>query len=270
MMVRLRRTVRFAVNAPEFRAGPGGANGYGGKPPMRGLGRQFEIDVACEGEPDPATGYLVNIKTIDEAVRRAVVPAIERACDDRPGEDPVRLIGEFGLPLAEALAPVDLRALRWKLTPTYSVEQIMANETGATPRVLLRQRFDFAAAHRLHVPTLSDEENRRVFGKCNNPSGHGHNYQVEPCVAITPGGGFGVEQLEAVVDEVLIEPFDHTHLNEDTTDFSADGGVNPTVENIAKVFYERLAPAVSGASDGAELVSLTVWETDRTCCTYPA
>jgi hypothetical protein len=50
--------------------------------------------------------------------------------------------------------------------------------------VIIRQKFDFAAAHRLHTPSLSEEENRRIFGKCNNPSGHGHNYQVEPAVEV--------------------------------------------------------------------------------------
>ncbi|MEL6796463.1 MAG: 6-carboxytetrahydropterin synthase, partial [Planctomycetota bacterium] len=135
---------------------------------------------------------------------------------------------------------------------------------------LLRQQFDFAAAHRLHAPELSDEENQRVFGKCNNPSGHGHNYRIEASVAVPvnqPPGGFGLADLEELCDTLVIERFDHTHLNVDTEEFGPRG-VMPSVENIAKVIYDILAPAVGDR--GATLRSMTVWETDRTCCTYPA
>jgi 6-pyruvoyltetrahydropterin/6-carboxytetrahydropterin synthase len=81
--------------------------------------------------------------------------------------------------------------------------------------------------------------------------------------------GFTVATLERLADEVLLERFDHKHLNEDTTEFDPRrGGVNPSVENIAAVFFNLLAPAVAQA--GATLEHLTVWETDRTSATYPA
>ncbi|MEM7622655.1 MAG: 6-carboxytetrahydropterin synthase, partial [Planctomycetota bacterium] len=99
-------------------------------------------------------------------------------------------------------------------------------------------------------------------------SGHGHNYQVEPAVRITPGAAFDLATLERLTGEAVIDPFDHTHLNEDTPDFNTQSGVNPSVENIAKVFFDRLAPKLTAA--GAELATITVWETDRTSATYPA
>ncbi|MEM7623896.1 MAG: hypothetical protein AAF235_11925, partial [Planctomycetota bacterium] len=171
-MITLARTVRFCVNPPESRAGDHtGVNGYAGKPAMRGLGRYYELDITCRGEPDPGTGYLINIKDVDAAARGTIIPAIEQACDDRPGTDPAALLAELAPGLAEALAPVALVACRWKLTPTYSVETEMPDAAA----MLIRQRFDFAAAHRLHVPGMSDDDNRALFGKCNNPSGHGHN-----------------------------------------------------------------------------------------------
>jgi len=159
-----------------------------------------------------------------------------------------------------------LGAVTWRLSPYYSV----AMDAADTSTALLRQKFDFAAAHRLHNPSLSEVENRQLFGKCNLPSGHGHNYQVEPCVAVEVGGAcrFGLVQLEEITGRVIIERFDHKHLNLDCPEFAQPGGVNPTVENIARVCYELLAPHIRDA--GASLRSLTVWETDRTSCSYPA
>ncbi len=273
-MVRLSRVVRFCVNDAEAGwadGAPSGVNGYGGKPAMRGFGRYYELGVHCEGEPHGRTGYLVNIKEVDDAVRRVVVPAIEKVCRERPSAEPGLMLGALLGPLDEELDGI-LRGLELRLTPTYSVGM----EVGDMGTVILKQRFDFAACHRLHVPELSDEENRRLFGKCNNPSGHGHNYQVEPEVAVSVsslGEGdalpFGLAELERVTDEVLIERYDHTNLNVDTEEFGDAAGVNPSVEHIARVCFELLGPAVSEASGGrAELRNLTVWETDRTSATF--
>jgi 6-pyruvoyltetrahydropterin/6-carboxytetrahydropterin synthase len=278
-MIRLTRTIRFCVNPPEPGGGGRGlplavSNGYGGVPAMRGLGRYYELEVTVAGSPDEATGYLMNIKAIDSATRASAVPIIERACIDRPWVEPAVLIGELWQPLEAALGArgkVRLERLRWRLSPSWSIEM----EAFTVARVKLRQRFDFAAAHRLHVGTRSDEENRAIFGKCNNPSGHGHNYQVEPCVSIevgqAEGGTVTVADLERIVHAEIIEPFDHAHLNVDTAEFDERrGGVNPSVERIAEVFYRRLAPAVARELSRAQarLESMTVWETDRTSATF--
>jgi len=244
---------------------PKGVNGYAGTPPMRGLGRYYAFDIEARGTPDAVSGYLVDIKVIDRAVRTVVHPELVRACRDAPMSDPGGLLRGWISRIASALRPVTLRSARWWLTPTYSVALENLDMNDVRP-VLLRQRFDFAAAHRLHAAGLSDEDNRRLFGKCNNANGHGHNYQIEPCVAVGQDSVFSLAQLEALTEEVVISRFDHTHLNIDTPDFGPDG-VNPSVENIARVSFERLGPTISSA--GAELVSVTVWETDRTCCTYP-
>ena len=135
-------------------------------------------------------------------------------------------------------------------------------------KAILRQRFEFAAAHRLHVPSLSDDENRRLFGKCNHPSGHGHNYVVEPAVAVPTGmPAFALADLERLTHERVIERFDHKHLNLDTSEFGV-GGLNPSVENIARVCFDLLRESVHAA--GGELVAVTVWETEKTCAAYPA
>lgn len=271
--ISLVRTTRFCVNDPAFGdpAGhiEGDPNGYAGRPSMRGLGRYYSVDVTARGEPDPVTGYLIDIKAIDRAVRQTVVPRITAACHEDPAREPATLLPSLMAELAAAL-PVTLAALRWNLTPFASLTMT----TTAPTIVVLRQRFDFAAAHRLHVDSLSDEENRRLFGKCNNPSGHGHNYQVEPAVeAPLPGADgampFTMQDLERLTDEAVIAPFDHTNLNVDAPDFGKSG-VNPSVEHIARVCYERLGRAIDATGTGAKLLGVTVWETDRTRCTYPS
>jgi 6-pyruvoyltetrahydropterin/6-carboxytetrahydropterin synthase len=269
-MILLTRTVRLCVNPPGKAAAAGeGVNGFGGKPAMRGLGRYYELDIICAGEPDPATGYLISIKEIDHAVRSAALPILQRVCAERPETEPATLLPDLLRAVDDDLGGL-VRQLTWALTPTYRVT-MNADDQSA---VLLRQRFDIAAAHRLHVPSLSDDENRQLFGRCNNPAGHGHNYVFEPVVRAAldhAGAALSLADLERLVDERIIDAFDHTHLNEDTDVFATGAGLNPSVENIAKVFFERLAPAVADASAGrAELRSMTVWETDRTCATFEA
>jgi 6-pyruvoyltetrahydropterin/6-carboxytetrahydropterin synthase len=272
--IELTRTTRFCVNDPSFgdvasqiASDP---NGFAAKPAMRGLGRYYSVDVTARGEPDATTGYLIDIKGIDRAVRSSVIPMIAKACHEDPTREPATLLPELVHALRGAL-PVELASLRWNLTPVTSIT--MTTDTQASPTVILRTRVDFAAAHRLHVDSLSDEENRRLFGKCNNPSGHGHNYQVEPAVeAPIPESGampFTMHDLERLTDEAIVQAFDHTNLNTDPPDFSK-AGVNPSVEHIARVCYERLSRAIDATGSGARLAHITVWETDRTRCTYPA
>lgn len=278
----LRRRVRVNFGHTPSDAETRGVNGYAGLPAMRGWGAFYEIEVACRGSVDPAVGYLVDIKEIDRAVRDTVIPLIAgaraRAIPSPPGE----LLPHLASTLSEILRG-RLESLRIHLSPYHSVEFRMNDVTQRAPRVLLRQKFDFAASHRLHVPQLSAEENRRLFGKCNNPNGHGHNYQIEPCVAVTlsPDGvqSFTLDHLERITDATLIEPFDHKYLNEDTREFAPGTGVNPSVENIAMVFFNILAPRIRAfvpdvqselEPAAPELLCLTVWETDRTSSTYPA
>ncbi len=255
----LTRTVRFLADPHAARVH--GTNGFGGKPAWRDMPRYFEIDVRCVGEPDARTGYLINIKQIDEAVHRAVVPVVADALRGGPGAGPVPLVPAL-LGAARSVVP-GVRSIAWRLTPALVLECDMESDT-----VLVRQRFEFSAAHRLHVPSLSDDENRTLFGKCNNPAGHGHNYRVEPAIAVDPARPLPFDAIERLVHEQIIEPFDHKHLNEQTAEFAGEGGLNPSVENIAMVCYRRLEGPVREA--GAALRSVTVWETDRTSSTYPA
>lgn len=269
----LRRIVRANITHGPPGSVPGhehpSRNGYAGVPASQGLSTFYEFEARCVGDPDPGTDYLVDIKDVDRAIRSVVVPEVRRALSDEPGIEPHGLLRSVLEPLSVAL-PASLASLIWRLSPYHEIE--MQPET---PDIaLVRTRFDFAAAHRLHRPELSDDQNRDLYGKCNNPAGHGHNYRLEPCVelSVSPESlpSLTISQIEAVVDRTLIARFDHTHLNEDTKEFGLPDGVNPSVENIARVFFDLLAPEIRAESDGtAQLRSITVWETDRTCATYP-
>ena len=267
-MIELTRDVRFCIPLceGELSSSAGGRhNTFAGFPSMPGLGVYFELSVCCEGENDPVTGYLINITEIDRAVRDRAVPLIREAVRTRSGGAPASLLPGI---LAEVGATLSrpVKSITWRLTPFYS----LTLETAHMERFLTRQRFDFSAAHRLHCSELSDEENRDLFGKCNNPHGHGHNYRLEVIVAQPlPAQGrppsLPLPELERIVDEQVLRRFDHTHLNLDTSEFA---DLNPSVEHIARVCHDLLSAPIAAA--GAELSHVTVWETEKTRCTYPA
>ena len=264
-MVELTRCVRFCLNripAPES----GKFNTFSAWPAMSGLGRYYELLVTCRGEPDPQTGYFLNIKAIDTAVRQHVLPYLQTIA--APGEDPSQVpMGKLMQRIITLLQqPLNASVIRVRLalTPFYQL-QIRSCDMD---HVILRQQYEFAAAHRLHVPELSDEENRKIFGKCNNPSGHGHNYQVEvavKCPIDNNGHIATVNKIDQLVDNEIMERLDHKHLNEDVDAFA---NLNPSVENIAKVIYDWLVVAMDKENLKLEVVS--VWETGKTRCTYPA
>lgn len=269
-MLELSRTIRFCLNDPPpgepgADARPGAKdNTFAAWPAMRGLGRYYELGVTCRGVADPTTGYFINIKHIDKAVHEHALPRFHHALADPVGVAMGGLmrglIGALNPALHDSVILVTLR-----LTPTYRV----ALRSHDMDHVLIRQRYEFSAAHRLHVPDLSDAENRKVFGKCNNPAGHGHNYRLEVAVRVPidrQGRTADVEQIDALVNRHAVEQLDHKHLNTDVPRFA---DLNPSVENIVRVIWDMLAdPVEEGLGGGAGLEELSVWETSKTVCTY--
>ncbi len=108
-------------------------------------------------------------------------------------------------------------------------------------KIELGRRYRFAASHRLHNPQLSEDENYRVFGKCNNPHGHGHNYVLEVSFSggIDPATGMiaNLSDLDAFVQRQVLDEFDHRSLNEDVAAFR---GKVPTTENLCMEIFRRL------------------------------
>ncbi len=132
-------------------------------------------------------------------------------------------------------------------------------------KVRVTRRLHFAAGHRLCNPDYDDARNREVFGACSNPSGHGHNYEVEVTVEgeIDPETGYvlDVKRIRDLVTERVVRDVDHANLNEDVAWLT---GVNPTTENLAVQIWNRL----HGRLDGARLVSVRLWETARNSVEY--
>lgn len=133
------------------------------------------------------------------------------------------------------------------------------------PEVTVTRRMHFNAAHRVHNPALSDEENERLFGKCNNPNWHGHNYVLDVSVIgpIESRTGYVIDlaALKQVVQEAVIDKVDHRNFNLEV-DFMRD--VIPTAENIVVGCWRVLAPRVAPA----RLVRLVLWETPNNYVEY--
>jgi 6-pyruvoyltetrahydropterin/6-carboxytetrahydropterin synthase len=285
-MFRLTREVRFAVNDPcgAGAGGPGGvdaqlggkpANGHGGFPSVTGFGYALAARVTLAGTPAERSQYLENIKAVDEVVRGRLADVSRMITRD--GARPVEVVA-FLRDACAAHWGERFEGVALLLGPFVELKAVEAER----PMVRLSQRFEFSASHRLFNRALSDEENRRIFGKCSNPHGHGHNYELQVTVAGEPGavGGvlIGMPAFERIVAEAVIERFDHKNLNVEVPEFRE---LIPSVENIARVIYKLLKPrfggdgpdaaggggaAASGA--GVRLAAVTVWETPKTWCEY--
>lgn len=133
------------------------------------------------------------------------------------------------------------------------------------PTVRVTRRVHFSAAHRLHNPGFSDERNRELFGLCNNPNWHGHNYEMDVTVEgeVEPSTGYvlDLKRLRDVVEETVLADLDHRNLNLDV-EWMRD--VIPSTENLVVEIWRRLAPAIP---DG-RLVRLVLWETPRNYVEY--
>jgi 6-pyruvoyltetrahydropterin/6-carboxytetrahydropterin synthase len=234
-------------------------NGHAGFPPLQGPGHFLTVQVSLRGDPAPQSGYLMNIKQIDEAVRTDGLPLIEEYCR--------RNFLGYGTMTRQLFDRLNnhwpnLDRVQIAFSP-YSSWSASALES---PMVRFNQKFEFSAAHRLHNPNLDGKTNRELFGKCNNPHGHGHNYELEVSIAGAPdtsGQLIPVDILEDIVIHTVINRFDHKFLNLETAEFAA---VNPTVENIAQTIYTMLRSPIAKA--GAKLAAVKVWETPKTWCEY--
>jgi 6-pyruvoyltetrahydropterin/6-carboxytetrahydropterin synthase len=134
-------------------------------------------------------------------------------------------------------------------------------------KVAVYRKEHFNAAHRLTNPLWDDATNDRVFGKCNNPHYHGHNYELIVKITGVPdpatGYVYDLKLLSDLIKENVIENFDHKNLNEDTVEFKE---LNPTAENIAIVIYNKLRAKIDTSFD----VQVRLYETERNFVDYPA
>lgn len=134
-------------------------------------------------------------------------------------------------------------------------------------RVSVYRKEHFNAAHRLFNPLWSDEKNDQIFGKCNNPNYHGHNYDLEVKVTgeIDPETGYvmDLKLLSDIITEHVLEVFDHKNLNLDTIHFKT---LNPTAENICVVIYGILRSKITETLD----LKIRLYETERNFVEFPS
>lgn len=133
-------------------------------------------------------------------------------------------------------------------------------------KVAVYRKEHFNAAHRLHNPLWSDEMNNKVFGKCNNPNYHGHNYELEVKVTGEPNADTGyvmdMKELSDIINANVLERFDHKNLNLDTAEFK---DLNPTAENIVMVIYDLLRAKIDARFD----LQVRLYETPRNFVEFP-
>lgn len=262
-MHKLSRQVRFSIN-PFLAEDSVGFNSFSSKPAGEGLGIFLELEVGLIGQVDEATGFVVNVLDIDEQVRSSVVRIFGEAIREnfRQGRHvdfqviagllkmaAVELKGKFGKAMVGELG--------LKLNPFRKV----AIDCEDMKMVYFSEKFEFAATHKLWNDQFSSEKNFDIFGKCANPTGHGHNYVVEVTVKMPAEEQFAIGTFEQTVDSELMKAIDHKNLNVDLDYFSR---VNPTVENITVFAWNNL---VDKFKQG-KLHCVIVWENDKTFCTY--
>lgn len=230
-------------------------------------GHNYTLTLTITGEVDPTTGIVVNLADVKDWLSGAVAP-FENRCVDAASEvmggvqpsteNIARVLWDRLSPLMQG-APAEMACVRVSET-----DNLWSEYQGESNVAYVTRRYEFSAAHRLHSEVLSDEENENIFGKCNRPGGHGHNYVVEVTVqgAVHEETGFAfcLETLDRVVAERVLDPMDHRNLNTEVPQFAH---VNPTTENLAIVIWDALRPEIGGA-----LHRIRVEETARNAFEY--
>lgn len=217
-------------------------------------GHNYVLEVMVKGELDADNGMVINLVTLDALLKAEVLahydhrhlnlqhPVFSRNPHLQPTNENIAI--EIWGRLAPSLPGGLLHRVR-----LYSATTQFADYYGEGQMVYLTKVYEFSAAHRLHSHVLSDAENRDIFGKCNNPAGHGHNYVLEVTVKgdvdAKTGLVAGLNLLDEAVAARVYARFDHKHLNLDAPEFET---LNPTSENFVRVLWDALEPAVAPVS----------------------
>lgn len=211
-------------------------------------GHNYVLEVMVKGDVEADDGMVINLVTLDALLKTEVIANYDHKHLNR--QHPVFSENPYLQPTCENIA----MEIWHRLVPSlpnqmlhrvrlYESTSNFADYYGEGSMVYLTKVYEFSAAHRLHSHVLSDEANREVFGKCNNPAGHGHNYVLEVTVKgdVDERTGLvaGLNFLDEVVQKQVYVRFDYKHLNIDAPEFET---LNPTSENFVKVLWDVLAP----------------------------
>ncbi|MCI0498995.1 MAG: 6-carboxytetrahydropterin synthase, partial [Planctomycetales bacterium] len=257
--------VRFSI-APFLPVQPMGFKSYASKPAAEGLCLYLALWVDLAGPLNPVTGFVVNVSQIDQVVRRDAIPLLTRVVQDAFGQRQTlnlsflaSCLGRAWKAIAVSFDSQILSQLRLELNPF----KYLAIETEDAEMFIYSEKFEFSAMHKLWNEAFDPAKNIELFGKCANPAGHGHNYILQVQVqkkADSQEGGWHCD-FERVVTEHFLDLVDHKNLNVDVPGLES---MNPTVENLAFFAWEKL----EGQFENAKLCKITVWENDRTYCSY--
>ncbi len=259
----LTRQIRFVID-PFVDSQQTGSNSYCAKPTAEGLAFFFTLYVELKSNVNKDTGFVVNVADIDKIVRGKTIGLFNDFVKNYSKAG----FGQFAKLLAKAwrtiendFLPAKINSLTLELMPARKIA--IKERTG--DMFYFSEKFEFAASHTLWNTKFSEDENFKLFGKCANKCGHGHNYIVEVTVKSQQSREHkrpvSAMSFEKIVDNNFISIVDHKNLNADVNFFKK---ANPTVENIAEFAFKQL----KNKFKSCKLDSITVWENDRTFCTY--
>ena len=231
-------------------------------------GHEYELEVAFRGPITAQDGMIVNLVDLKPILGEVIALLEDRWLEQEiPAFVAERPTAEnLALFLWDALPATVGPARRYRLQLRESrTTQVEIAQSGVLPLTMkICRSYEFAAAHRLHVPELSDQENRERFDKCSNPAGHGHNYGLDVWIegAADPESGFIINpiELDGLVDAEVYARFDHKHLNLDCPEF-IESGLVPTSENLARLIFELLGARL--AQRGHRLARIGLRETQK-------
>ncbi|CAH0346418.1 6-carboxytetrahydropterin synthase [Bacillus sp. CECT 9360] len=231
---------------------------------INGHGHDYTLEVMVKGKLDNTSGIVVNITEIDSVVKAVVANNLDGKFLNK--ENPYF---EEKIPTTENIATYLWDSLDGKIDNCtlhrirLRENDFLYSEKEDASMVRLTRKYHFSTAHRLHSDQLTEKENIEIFGKCNNPYGHGHNYYMEVTVSGNPDPVTGMiadlGDVDRIVDAEIIRKFDHKHLNLDTEEFKE---LNPTSENVAVVMWDLLANKLNN------LYKIGLYETEKNYFEY--
>ena len=229
-----------------------------------GHGHDYKLEVMVKGHLNNRSGIVINTTDIKKIVGRVVENELDGKFINKENvhfqniiPTTENIVTFLWGKISQQLENCELHRLRLHENPFLFSTKEEEN------MVSLTRKYHFCAAHRLHSKELSNEENIEIFGKCNNPLGHGHNYYLEVTLIGEPNPITGMiadlSKLDEIIESQVLAKLDHKHLNEDVEEFK---DLNPTSEVVVKVIYDMLAPYLPN------LYKTGLWETEKNFFEY--
>ena len=224
-------------------------------------GHNYVLEVTVEGPIEPSTGMVVNIKRIDDLLRQHVVSQF----DQRSINDEIEEFQDRAPSLENLMAYIWEILNRDGVLPdncklvSLKLEEMPGFYGELNSTMTLTRTYEFAASHRLDSPFLDEQSNLDLFGKCNNPAGHGHNFVLEVTIQGEPQERTGMiadlAEIDEIVNREVVDRYDHKNMNEDIPEFA---GKVTTSEIVVQEIFRRLDGKLP-----AKLARVRLWETAR-------